>query len=142
MNNYMGKYTIEEIFDVFNGFPEIEDEKVKRYLVTSISYIDEEIIDLIEEKVVIISADKTIYGMYINHLSRRYKSKDFIFLNISRFRNEKKIISIILHEIAHFYYRHKCYQYDYKDSDLYEKYENQADELAKKWYKDYIKTRK
>ena len=137
--NNVRKMSIDEIYDLFNYFPEIQDKGFVDYLITALSLLDENTIDIIADRVIFISAEKYTRGIFVNHLSKRYKNKDIVFLNISRYKNKKIIISIILHEIAHAYYRHKSYQYDFGDSELYEKQENEADELAKKWYPEYIK---
>lgn len=84
--------------------------------------------------VVFLCCDETIYGTYINRKTNRYKNKDFVLLNahmINQF-DETEQIRIVLHEVAHFYLKHKNFT-DYETPEQYDLNEKAADKLVNEW---------
>ena len=104
----MEKYTIEEIHYNLDIARDCLSEKFVSLVCKALTYLDKKIVDKVSDKVLFISSD--IAGASYIPLKSEYTKdrKAIIFLSEFILKNEEKeILKDILHEVAHFYLKHK-----------------------------------
>ena len=128
----MEKYTIEEIHYNLDIAKDSLSEKFVSLVCKALTYLDKKIADKVSDKILFISSD--IAGAsYIPLKSECTKDrKAIIFLSEFILKNEEKeILKDILHEVAHFYLKHKINLNLAKEE--INKQEQEAETLAIKW---------
>lgn len=130
------RYTEEEVHYAVSENIEAFDIAMA-IIIKSLSKLPARVVDkLAKGCLILVPAEHEKRGM---HLPRQYlKGKEVIVLAEGIFElpmDETEYV--ILHEVAHFWLRHKSPVLESLGNDVYERQEHEADEMVEKWLKDF-----
>lgn len=129
------KYTFEEITDQNCGCVLPLNDRLLELHASALSKVPKEIAERVLEECLFLVPDPGMGGFRIS--KRVLQGKDVIVLSEKLLEKDNKdIVPIILHEVAHFYLNHKSRLLDQLSEEEDRKQEEAADRWARQWIED------
>jgi hypothetical protein len=130
-------YTFKEINYMDNGTLTLGNNNFRYYLSFALSMVPLKIVDDIIENCLLLIIERRAKGVYF---PKGYlEDKCLIAFSDSYMENAGKseCLETILHEVAHYYLRHRDpYEFEL-DEGIHDQQEQEANEQVKRWLKEY-----